>query len=338
LGQIRRHRARLSPALRARTALTVAPIGLQAVTPRPQSTSRFSAGGVWPLPSLVHSRRPTDPPVSPLGRLFKRPLQCCLSESGPRSSGGGEWLWGGVCPIVPRTPGLIWVLGLVAGDVMVDGSFRGERLRPLGLWWTAARGRESRQLRELANPFQTRILRPGESRPDHPHAPVVPSGCWSQGVGLWLLVLGEQQASTPPCGRIPLCARAFESGQSAASRRMALPRPPSKTGRTARAGVGVGTGSHADAEAASSSAARTAVPFPRRRPSSERSAAGSKPAGTDRPARVSPYLCLADDRCGREREGPFVIHGPRLGDAPSTATDTSSRARRRKPRGSWTPT
>jgi hypothetical protein len=55
-----------------------------------------------------------------------------------------------VVPIVPRTPGLIWVLGLAAGDVMVDGSIRGERLRPLGLWWTAARGRESRQLRERA--------------------------------------------------------------------------------------------------------------------------------------------------------------------------------------------
>jgi hypothetical protein len=59
-------------------------------------------------------------------------------------------LWGGVFPIVPRAPGLIWVLGLVAGDVMVDGSIRGERLRPLGLWWTAALGRESRQLRERA--------------------------------------------------------------------------------------------------------------------------------------------------------------------------------------------
>jgi hypothetical protein len=34
--------------------------------------------------------------------------------------------------------------------VMVDGSIRGERLRPLGLWWTAARGRESRKLREPA--------------------------------------------------------------------------------------------------------------------------------------------------------------------------------------------
>ena len=46
----------------------------------------------------------------------------------------------GVVAIVPRAPGLIWVLGLVAGDVMVDGSIRGEPLQPLGLWWTAARG------------------------------------------------------------------------------------------------------------------------------------------------------------------------------------------------------
>jgi hypothetical protein len=59
-------------------------------------------------------------------------------------------LWGGVVAIVPRAPGLIWVLGLGAGDVMVDGSIRGERLRPLGLWWTAARGRESRKLGEPA--------------------------------------------------------------------------------------------------------------------------------------------------------------------------------------------
>src|SRR5215213_9959513 len=63
---------------------------------------------------------------------------------------GGEWLWGGVFPIVPRAPGLIWVLGPGAGDVMVDGSIRGERLRPLDLWWTAALGRESRQLWERA--------------------------------------------------------------------------------------------------------------------------------------------------------------------------------------------
>ena len=54
-------------------------------------------------------------------------------------------MWGGVVAIVPRAPGLIWVHGPWAGDVMVDGSIRGERLRPLGLWWTAARGRESRQ-------------------------------------------------------------------------------------------------------------------------------------------------------------------------------------------------
>jgi hypothetical protein len=59
-------------------------------------------------------------------------------------------LWSGVVPIVPRAPGLIWVLDCGVGDVMVDGSIRGERLRPLGLWWTTARGRESRQLRKPA--------------------------------------------------------------------------------------------------------------------------------------------------------------------------------------------
>jgi len=42
------------------------------------------------------------------------------------------------------------VLGLVAGDVMGDWSIRGERLRPLCLWWIAARGRVSQKLRELA--------------------------------------------------------------------------------------------------------------------------------------------------------------------------------------------
>jgi len=52
--------------------------------------------------------------------------------------------------LIPRAPGLIWVRGFGAGDVMVDGSIRGERLRPLGLWRTAARGRESRKLRERA--------------------------------------------------------------------------------------------------------------------------------------------------------------------------------------------
>jgi hypothetical protein len=42
------------------------------------------------------------------------------------------------------------VLGLVAGDVMVDGSIRGGRLRPLGLLWTAAGRRSTQSLRELA--------------------------------------------------------------------------------------------------------------------------------------------------------------------------------------------
>ena len=59
-------------------------------------------------------------------------------------------MWSGVVAIVPRAPGPIWVLDCGVGDVMVDGSIRGGRLRPLGLWWTAARGRESRKLRELA--------------------------------------------------------------------------------------------------------------------------------------------------------------------------------------------
>ena len=69
-----------------------------------------------------------------------------LSEPGPLSSLGGEWSWSVLAPvrwIVPRTPGLIWVHGLVAGDVMVDRSVRRERLRPLGLRWSAALGRES---------------------------------------------------------------------------------------------------------------------------------------------------------------------------------------------------
>jgi hypothetical protein len=46
-------------------------------------------------------------------------------------------------------PGLIWVLDRRAGDVMVDGSLRGERLRPLVLCWITAEGRVSQKLREL---------------------------------------------------------------------------------------------------------------------------------------------------------------------------------------------
>src|SRR4029450_6946315 len=61
-----------------------------------------------------------------------------LSERGLRGC-GGEWLRFG--PGGPRTPGLIWVLDpRGVGDVMVDGSFRRERLRPLGLCWASARG------------------------------------------------------------------------------------------------------------------------------------------------------------------------------------------------------
>ena len=87
-----------------------------------------------------------------IGALEER-SRFCLSELGPVSSHGGEWLRSWRAPvdaIVPRAPGLIWVLGVVAGDVMVDGSPREERFRPLGLSWTAARGRVSQKLRELA--------------------------------------------------------------------------------------------------------------------------------------------------------------------------------------------
>ena len=59
-------------------------------------------------------------------------------------------MWGGVVAVVPRAPGLIWVLGLVAGDVMVDRSIRGGRLRPLGLFGIAAGGRVSQHLWEPA--------------------------------------------------------------------------------------------------------------------------------------------------------------------------------------------
>jgi hypothetical protein len=57
--------------------------------------------------------------------------------------------------IVSRMPGLIWVLDLAVGDVMVDGSIRGEQLRPLGLSWVAARRREPCELREQAGRVET---------------------------------------------------------------------------------------------------------------------------------------------------------------------------------------
>ena len=44
--------------------------------------------------------------------------------------------------LAPRVPGLIWVRDLLVGDVMVDGSFLVERLRPLGLFWAATLARE----------------------------------------------------------------------------------------------------------------------------------------------------------------------------------------------------
>ena len=63
---------------------------------------------------------------------------------------GGERLWARVDSLAPRTPGLIWVHGPKAGDVMVDGSTRRERLRPLGLSRATAARREPSSLWEPA--------------------------------------------------------------------------------------------------------------------------------------------------------------------------------------------
>jgi hypothetical protein len=58
-------------------------------------------------------------------------------------------------------PGLIWVRDLVVGDVMVDRSFRVERLRPLGLWWAATLTWEPRNLGELAGSLGAILERVG---------------------------------------------------------------------------------------------------------------------------------------------------------------------------------
>jgi hypothetical protein len=64
---------------------------------------------------------------------------------------------------VERTPGLIWVHGRSAGDVMVDRSIRAERLRPLTLSRVAACGREPCEAREPAGRVQTIAERAGAS-------------------------------------------------------------------------------------------------------------------------------------------------------------------------------
>jgi hypothetical protein len=72
---------------------------------------------------------------------------------GLASNAGGEWFRTGatgIGPIAPRTPGLTWVRDLRVGDVMVDGSVRRERLRPLVLSRVAAFGREPRAVWEQA--------------------------------------------------------------------------------------------------------------------------------------------------------------------------------------------
>jgi hypothetical protein len=57
--------------------------------------------------------------------------------------------------IASRTLGLIWVRDRWVGDVMVGGSIRGERLRPLGLSWVAAGRREPCGVREQAGRVET---------------------------------------------------------------------------------------------------------------------------------------------------------------------------------------
>jgi hypothetical protein len=56
----------------------------------------------------------------------------------------------GVGPIASQAPGLTWVRDLGVGDMMIDGSIREGRLRPLGLCWTAASKRWSPALGERA--------------------------------------------------------------------------------------------------------------------------------------------------------------------------------------------
>jgi hypothetical protein len=51
--------------------------------------------------------------ANPTAASARRPHP--LSETGPRSTWGGEWLWSGVVAIVPRPPGDTWVLGLAVG-------------------------------------------------------------------------------------------------------------------------------------------------------------------------------------------------------------------------------
>jgi hypothetical protein len=97
--------------------------------------------------SAVRAAMAPSAAASDASRSAATPKTTAYLNRGLGSKVGGERLCrfvAAVGPVVPRAPGLIWVLGLGAGDVMVDGSIRVERLRPLGLWWTAARGRESR--------------------------------------------------------------------------------------------------------------------------------------------------------------------------------------------------
>src|SRR3954469_15377873 len=90
---------------------------------------------------------------------------CRLSEPEPLSRRGGEWLWG--WRSLRGRPGLSGSAAGVAGDEMVDGSFRRRRLRPLGLLRSAARvGRVSRHFRELAGSLEVILVMEGAAGRD----------------------------------------------------------------------------------------------------------------------------------------------------------------------------
>src|SRR4051812_50204314 len=58
-------------------------------------------------------------------------------STGGAAKAAGEWLWG--LRSLRGRPGLSGSAAVVAGDELVDGSFRRRRLRPLGLFESAAR-------------------------------------------------------------------------------------------------------------------------------------------------------------------------------------------------------
>src|SRR5680860_350215 len=59
----------------------------------------------------------------------------CLSELGPPSDAGVSGVERCGSDRSAGARALIWGARRAAGGLMIDGSFRGEPFRPLGLWW-----------------------------------------------------------------------------------------------------------------------------------------------------------------------------------------------------------